>query len=52
LSDATRATSPLAKAGDATSIDTTALTIDQVVERVMDVVEDRRKAKGERQKAK
>ena len=39
--DSTRAASPLAKADDAVVIDTTALTIDEVVQRVMEVVERR-----------
>jgi cytidylate kinase len=41
LSDRTRATSPLAKAADAVAIDTTGLSIDQVVERVLALVERR-----------
>lgn len=40
LSDSTRAASPLAKAPDAILVDTTKLTIDQVVERVMELVEE------------
>jgi cytidylate kinase len=39
-SDRTRAASPLTKADDATYIDTTDLTIDQVVERVMAMIEN------------
>ncbi len=41
LSDRTRAASPLAKAADAIEIDTTGLSIDQVVERVLALVERR-----------
>ena len=41
LSDRTRATSPLAKAADAVEIDTTGLSIEQVVERVLVLVERR-----------
>ena len=41
-SDSTRAASPLAKAADALEIDTTALSIDGVVERILAVVEARR----------
>jgi cytidylate kinase len=41
LSDRTRAASPLAKAADAFEIDTTGLAIDQVVERVLALVERR-----------
>jgi cytidylate kinase len=40
-SDRTRAASPLTKADDAVYVDTTALTIEQVVERVMEIVETR-----------
>lgn len=42
LADRTRAVSPLTRAEDAVYIDTTALTIEQVVERVMDVVKSTR----------
>ena len=41
LSDRTRATSPLAKAPDAVEIDTTGLSIEQVVERVLVLAERR-----------
>jgi cytidylate kinase len=41
LSDRTRAASPLAKAADAIEIDTTGLSIEQVVERVLVLVERR-----------
>jgi len=41
LSDRTRATSPLTRAADAIYIDTTAMTIEQVVDRVMKVVEEK-----------
>lgn len=39
--DAGRATSPLAKAADAVEVDTTELTLDQVVERVVKLVRER-----------
>lgn len=40
--DSGRATSPLAKADDAIEVDTTALTLEQVVERVVTLVEEKR----------
>lgn len=46
LSDSTRAASPLTKALDAILVDTTHLTIDQVVERVMEIVEKAMKKRG------
>jgi cytidylate kinase len=42
--DSGRATSPLAKADDAIEVDTTLLTLDQVVERVVALVEEKRAA--------
>jgi CMP/dCMP kinase len=42
-SDRTRATSPLAVAADAIEIDTTGMAVDEVVTRVMGIVEDRRR---------
>ncbi|MCQ0022146.1 (d)CMP kinase [Streptomyces somaliensis DSM 40738] len=42
--DSTRKTSPLAKAGDAVEVDTTELTLQQVVEHVVALVEERREA--------
>ena len=42
LSDSTRKASPLAMAADAVLIDTTGVPIDQVVERVLALVEQRR----------
>lgn len=42
--DSSRKTSPLAKADDAVEVDTTDLTLDQVVECVVTLVEDRRSA--------
>jgi cytidylate kinase len=40
-SDTTRAVSPLAKAEDAVVIDTTGMAIDEVVDRVMALVQER-----------
>lgn len=40
--DSSRKTSPLAKAGDAVEVDTTELTLDQVIECVVTLVEERR----------
>ncbi|MEU8522528.1 (d)CMP kinase [Streptomyces sp. NBC_01216] len=40
--DSSRTTSPLAKAGDAVEVDTTDLTLDQVIECVVTLVEERR----------
>ena len=40
-SDRTRATSPLTKAEDAFLVDTTGLTIEQVVEQVLRIVEEK-----------
>jgi cytidylate kinase len=48
LSDSTRAASPLAKAPDAILVDTTNLTIDEVVERVMKIVEGVRASRRSR----
>lgn len=45
-SDRTRATSPLARAEDAVLVDTTHLTIQQVVDRVLAVVRDKMQAHG------
>ena len=45
-SDRTRATSPLTEAADAVKIDTTGVPVDQVVDRVMELVESRRNAEG------
>ncbi len=42
--DSTRKTSPLAKAGDAVEVDTTELTLQQVVECVVTLVEEKRTA--------
>ncbi|MFF9343005.1 MULTISPECIES: (d)CMP kinase [unclassified Streptomyces] len=42
--DSSRKTSPLAKAGDAVEVDTTELTLDQVVECVVTLVEEKRAA--------
>lgn len=42
--DSGRKTSPLAKAGDAVEVDTTELTLDQVIECVVTLVEERRSA--------
>lgn len=42
--DSSRKTSPLAKAGDAVEIDTTDLTLDQVIECVVTLVEEKRAA--------
>ncbi|MCP9946342.1 (d)CMP kinase [Streptomyces somaliensis] len=42
--DSTRKTSPLAKAADAVEVDTTELTLQQVVEHVVALVEERREA--------
>ena len=39
--DAGRATSPMAKAEDATEVDTTELTLEQVIECVISLVEER-----------
>jgi cytidylate kinase len=47
LSDRTRAISPLTRADDAVYVDTTELTIDQVVERVMDVVHQSAGSRGQ-----
>ncbi|MFB0630264.1 (d)CMP kinase [Streptomyces sp. AB3(2024)] len=44
--DSGRKTSPLAKAGDAVEVDTTELTLDQVIECVVTLVEERRSATG------
>lgn len=41
--DSSRKTSPLAKAADAVEVDTTELTLEQVVERVLALVEERRR---------
>ena len=43
LSDRTRAASPLTRAADAVAIDTTELPIDAVIERVLTLVEERRR---------
>ncbi|MFD7436686.1 (d)CMP kinase [Streptomyces sp. NPDC059861] len=43
--DSSRKTSPLAKAGDAVEVDTTDLTLQQVIERVVGLVEEKRAAK-------
>ncbi|WP_327174971.1 (d)CMP kinase [Streptomyces sp. NBC_01335] len=43
--DSGRKTSPLAKAGDAVEVDTTELTLDQVIECVVTLVEEKRAAK-------
>lgn len=43
--DSSRKTSPLAKAGDAVEVDTTDLTLQQVIERVVTFVEEKRAAK-------
>lgn len=43
--DSSRRTSPLAKAGDAVEVDTTELTLPQVIERVVSLVEESRAAK-------
>jgi cytidylate kinase len=43
-SDRTRATSPLAVAPDAVEIDTTGMAVDDVVTRVMEIVEERRRS--------
>ncbi|MBP0457794.1 (d)CMP kinase [Streptomyces montanisoli] len=43
--DSGRKTSPLAKAGDATEIDTTDLTLVQVIDRIVALVEEKRAAK-------
>ncbi|MGW1540346.1 (d)CMP kinase [Streptomyces sp. NPDC002309] len=43
--DSSRKTSPLAKAGDAVEVDTTELTLQQVIERVVTFVEEKRAAK-------
>ncbi|MET9437692.1 (d)CMP kinase [Streptomyces sp. NPDC006551] len=43
--DSSRKTSPLAKAGDAVEVDTTDLTLDQVIECVVTLVEERRTEK-------
>jgi cytidylate kinase len=40
--DTTRALAPLAKAADAVEVDTTALSVDEVVERMYEIVERRR----------
>ncbi|MEV6203805.1 (d)CMP kinase [Streptomyces sp. NPDC051771] len=42
--DSSRKTSPLAKAGDAVEVDTTELTLDQVIECVVTLVEEKRAA--------
>jgi cytidylate kinase len=42
--DSGRKTSPLAKADDAVEVDTSELTLDQVIERVVTLVEDKRQA--------
>ena len=51
LSDSTRLSSPLQKAEDAIRVDTTGLPVDEVVDRVMEIVEEarRRSAIGDRQ---
>ncbi|NBM18668.1 (d)CMP kinase [Streptomyces sp. GC420] len=49
--DSGRKTSPLAKAGDAVEVDTTELTLDQVIECVVTLVEERRGAAEGREKA-
>ena len=51
LSDSTRLSSPLQKAEDAVRVDTTGLPVDEVVERVMEIIEEarRRAAIGDRQ---
>jgi cytidylate kinase len=41
LADRTRATSPLARADDAVYVDTTTMTIDEVVEKVMEMVKEK-----------
>jgi cytidylate kinase len=43
--DSGRKASPLAKAADAVEVDTTDLTLDQVIERVVTLVEEKRAAK-------
>lgn len=43
--DSGRKTSPLAKAGDAVEVDTTELTLDQVIECVVTLIEEKRAAK-------
>jgi cytidylate kinase len=43
--DSTRKTSPLAKASDAAEIDTTDLTLVQVIDRIVALVEEKRAAK-------
>jgi cytidylate kinase len=45
LSDRTRSTSPLTKADDAVEIDTTGVAIDDVIERVLALVEERRRSR-------
>ncbi|MGD9484456.1 (d)CMP kinase [Streptomyces sp. TRM70308] len=45
--DSSRATSPLAKADDAVEVDTTDLTLDQVVECVVTLIEDKRRTGAE-----
>src|SRR5205085_12180810 len=51
LSDSTRLSSPLQKAEDAIRVDTTGLPVEEVVDRVMEIVEEarRRSAIGDRQ---
>jgi cytidylate kinase len=41
--DTGRALAPLRRAADAVEIDTTALTIDQVVDRMLDVIDERKR---------
>ncbi|MET9856542.1 (d)CMP kinase [Streptomyces sp. NPDC006450] len=48
--DSGRKTSPLAKAGDAVEVDTTELTLDQVIECVVTLVESRRNATEDTEK--
>ncbi|MGK5639295.1 (d)CMP kinase [Streptomyces sp. URMC 126] len=48
--DSGRKTSPLAKAGDAVEVDTTELTLDQVIECVVTLVESRRSANENEEK--
>ncbi len=43
--DSGRTTSPLAKAGDAVEVDTTSLTLDQVIECVVTLIEEKRAAR-------
>jgi cytidylate kinase len=50
-SDRTRAASPLSIAGDAVVIDTTRLSIEEVVEKVMDVVREKMEPRGRRPEA-